>query len=107
MPRNIMSPAESHSEPLGRVKTDASRDFPARVIFDHGLLPLETGSPDRLSFALADPHAPGISSLIYFLAQKPVEWATAPAEEIASQIKTHFGVGADTIHQMMGDTQWQ
>ena len=105
-----MNPADSHSDltgGIGRVKTDASRDYPARVIYDHGLLPLEPGSPDRVAFATADPHAPGIGSLVYFLAQKPVEWTVAPLEEIASQIKTHFGVGADTIQQMMGETQWQ
>ena len=95
------------AEAIGHVKTDASRDYPARVIFEHGLLPLETGSPDRVAFASADPHAPGLGALVHFLAQKPVDWTIAPAEEIAHQIKTHFGVGADTIQQMMGETQWQ
>lgn len=106
-----MSPTGSHSnapiEGLGRVKTELSREIPARVVYDHGLLPLETGAADRLAFASADPHAPGIGSLVYFLGQKPVEWTVAPPEEITQQIKAHFGVGADTIQQMMGDTQWQ
>jgi len=108
-----VSPTGSPSNPagspegIGRVKTDASRDYPARVIYDHGLLPLETGSADRVAFATADPHAPGIGSLVYFLAQKPVQWTVAQPEEIAAQIKSHFGVGADTIQQMMGESQWQ
>jgi type II secretory ATPase GspE/PulE/Tfp pilus assembly ATPase PilB-like protein len=97
---------ESHRG-LGKVRTEPPKGIPGRVVFDHALLPLETANDERISLAASDPYAPGVASLMNFLGQKPVDWTVASPEEITSQIKSHYGVGADTIHQMMGDTHWQ
>ncbi|MBV9463038.1 MAG: type II/IV secretion system protein, partial [Verrucomicrobiae bacterium] len=95
------------ADQLAGVQPEMVKDVPARIIFDHALLPLASERPETLSLACADPFTPGVAGLVNFLAARPVQWTAAPAEEVAAQIKTHFGVGADTIHQMMGERAWQ
>ena len=88
---------------LSTVKFDpkALEALPPKLVFRKEIIPVRRDN-NSLTVATSDPfdlYAFDELRLMTGLEIKPV---LAPAEEIAKFIKTHFGVGGDTIDEMMG-----
>ncbi len=76
--------------------------LPTATVFRFEVFPVALES-DALRVATADPFRPGLADALRLAAGRPVRFALAPAAEIARAIKTHYGVGADTLDQILRD----
>ena len=89
---------------LSKVTIDSQvlRLLPSKLIYRQGVLPIER-SDGRLVVATSNPLDLYILDELAALTGLEVEPVLALREEIAKLIRTHFGVGGETIDRMVAD----
>ncbi len=90
---------------LADVKIDVEtlRALPRRLVFRRGLVPLKK-SNGTLRLATSDPFDLYSIDEIRMLTGLEIEPVLAPAEEIQKVIKAYYGVGGETVDEMMDST---
>ena len=90
---------------LADVKIDVEtlRALPRRLVFRRGLVPLKK-SNGTLRLATSDPFDLYSIDEIRMLTGLEIEPVLAPAEEIEKVIKAYYGVGGETVDEMMDST---
>ncbi|MCX5661963.1 MAG: type II secretion system ATPase GspE [Planctomycetota bacterium] len=83
------------------IDTDALRSLPAKLIFRKRIVPVARHN-GSLTIATSDPFDLYAFDEVRLLTGLQVEPALATESEIDKLIKRHFGVGGDTIDQMVG-----
>jgi len=83
------------------VDVETLRSLPAKLVYRKNLIPIsrENGT---LKVATSDPYDLYAFDELRLLTNLEIQPVLAPAEEIRKLIKAHYGVGGDTIDQMMG-----
>ncbi|MDD2710644.1 MAG: GspE/PulE family protein [Verrucomicrobiae bacterium] len=83
-----------------------SPEFPRRLIFERQVLPLEE-TDGTVTLMTSHPRDPYAVSLLAYLLQKEIVWEEADEKTVAKLIKEHYGVGAATMHEMLGQEEWR
>ncbi len=76
------------------------------MIFEKHVLPI---AEDERRITLLTPQScpAAATAILTYLLQKEIAWVTAEEKLILKLIKEHYGVGADTLHAMLGQEEWQ
>jgi type II secretion system protein E len=82
------------------VDVETLRSLPARLLYRKNLIPIGRDN-GMLKVATSDPYDLYAFDELRLLTNLEVQPVLAPAEEIRKLIKAHYGVGGDTIDQMM------
>ena len=82
------------------VDVETLRALPAKLVYRKNLLPISR-SNGTLKVATSDPYDLYAFDELRLLTNLEVQPVLAPAEEIRKLIRAHYGVGGDTIDQMM------
>jgi len=84
------------------IPPEARQKISTKVAFQHLVMPtrLENGT---LQVAVSNPFDTALLNAVQFDAQRPVEFALAPKDEIAKALKKYYGVGAETLDEMKED----
>lgn len=83
-----------------------SKNFPRRLIYERQILPVaETDS--QIVVATSSPDDPDVIRLLTYLLQKEILWVTVDRKNILNWIKSHYGIGSDTIDAMMEQEEWR
>jgi type II secretory ATPase GspE/PulE/Tfp pilus assembly ATPase PilB-like protein len=83
-----------------------SKNFPRKMIFERHVLPIEE-TDTHITIVTAVPNQPAISSMLTYMLQKEILWVQADEKNLVKLIKDYYGVGADTLHAMMNQEEWQ
>jgi general secretion pathway protein E/type IV pilus assembly protein PilB len=83
------------------IDTETLRILPAKLVYRKHLVPVSR-KDGQLTVATSDPFDLYAFDEIRLLTNLEVRPVLAPADEIAKIIKTHYGVGGDTIDEMIG-----
>jgi type II secretory ATPase GspE/PulE/Tfp pilus assembly ATPase PilB-like protein len=83
-----------------------SKAFPRRLIFERHVLPIEE-TENQITVVTAHPNNPITSAILTYFVQKEIAWVHLDEENILKLIKENYGVGADTLHAMLGQEEWQ
>jgi general secretion pathway protein E/type IV pilus assembly protein PilB len=89
-----------------KIDVDILRSLPPKLVFRRGLVPLEKTN-GLLRVATADPFDLYALDEMRLLTGLEVEPVLAPSGEIDKIIKTYYGVGGDTVEQMMDSADLQ
>ena len=83
-----------------KIDVETLRSLPARLVYRKKLVPVarENG---KLTVATCDPYDLYAFDELRLLTGLEIEPALSPAEEISKVIKAHYGVGGDTVDEMM------
>ncbi len=84
------------------VDVETLRSLPAKLVYRKKLVPLARQN-GRMTVATSDPYDLYAFDELRLLTGLEVEPVLAPAEDIDKIIKTHYGVGGDTVDEMMSD----
>ena len=76
--------------------------LPARLVFQYNVVPVSL-LPDLIEIATSDPFNTGMADGLRLGVGMPVRLLLAPREEIGKFARKHYGVGADTLDQLMQD----
>jgi general secretion pathway protein E/type IV pilus assembly protein PilB len=76
--------------------------FPARVLLDKHVIPLDGGNGDLLT-VMSSPFDTSAIDELRLATGKDFQMALAPLEDIDRCIKQHLGVGADTVQSMISE----
>ena len=82
------------------VDLETLRLLPAKLVYRKNLIPLSREN-GRLTVATSDPFDLYAFDELRLLTSLEVQPVLAPADEIRKLIKTHYGVGGDTLDEMM------
>ncbi len=85
-----------------QIDSELLREFPARLLLAHGLLPLRADGEAVLVASSRLFQTTGIDEL-RLATGRELRVALAPALEIARCLRQHLGVGADTVQSMVSD----
>ena len=93
-------------ERLGGAKIEAEclARLPTKAIFQYDVVPIRIDGP-VLVIAINDPFVPGILDALRLAAGGRVRLVLSPARDIADAAKAFYGVGADTLDQMIADDE--
>ncbi len=91
-------------EKLGRFQP--SKVFPRRMIFERHVIPVDE-SDRQIMVVTSNPHDPMIAGMLTYIMQKEIAWVQVDEKNILKLIKDHYGVGADTLHAMLDQEEWQ
>ena len=83
------------------VDVDTLRRLPAKLLYRKNLVPISRDN-GVLTVATSDPYDLYVFDELRLLTGLSVQPALAPEEEIAKAIRKHYGVGGDTVEDMMG-----
>lgn len=75
--------------------------LPARVVFKQQVVPIELRD-GVLVVATSDPFDLSALDELRLVTGNPIELVLADEEELRQFIRTHYGVGGDTLHEMAG-----
>jgi general secretion pathway protein E/type IV pilus assembly protein PilB len=84
-----------------KVDVDTLRRLPAKLLYRKNLVPIARDD-GTLTVATSDPYDLYVFDELRLLTGLSVQPALAPEEDIAKVIKKHYGVGGDTVEDMMG-----
>ncbi len=89
---------------LPNIKIDAEtlRSLPAKLVYKKKLIPISREA-GHMTVATSDPYNLYAFDELRLLTGLEVQPVLAPAEEIEKVIREHYGVGGDTIDEMMSD----
>jgi len=87
---------------LSEVEVDVEllRSLPAKLVYRKNLVPVSR-TDGTLTVATSDPYDLYVFDELRLLTGLSIQPALAPEEEIAKIIKAHYGVGGDTIDEMI------
>lgn len=83
------------------VAPEVTQLIPARVVFKQQVVPIELRD-GVLVVATSDPFDLSALDELRLVAGSPIELVLADEEELRQLIRTHYGVGGDTLHEMAG-----
>ena len=83
------------------IDSETLRSLPSKFVFRKRLIPLSMEN-STLRVATSDPFDMNVFDDIRLLTGLNVRPMLAPAEEIEKVIKSHYGVGGDTVDEMVG-----
>jgi general secretion pathway protein E/type IV pilus assembly protein PilB len=84
-----------------QVDVETLRRLPAKLLYRKNLVPIARDD-GTLTVATSDPYDLYVFDELRLLTGLSVQPALAPEEDIAKVIKKHYGVGGDTVEDMMG-----
>ncbi|MFO8014430.1 MAG: type II secretion system ATPase GspE [Phycisphaerae bacterium] len=84
-----------------QVDVDTLRRLPAKLLYRKNLVPIARDD-GTLTVATSDPYDLYVFDELRLLTGLSVQPALAAEEDIAKVIKKHYGVGGDTVEDMMG-----
>ncbi len=87
-----------------RIDVETLRTLPAKLVYRKHLVPVSRRN-GTLTLATSDPFDLYAFDEVRLLTGLEVQPVLAPLEEIDKVIKAHYGVGGDTIDEMMGTTE--
>ncbi len=83
---------------------EAIEALPAKVVFQYRVVPWELEENGTvLRVATCDPFAPGLTDALRLACHQRVRLALATAQDIETAAKRFYGVGAETLEQMIQD----
>ena len=87
------------------VDDDVLKTIPPQIVFRQRCVPIEkrpasNGSPGALRVATADPFDLSVFDELRLMVGCPIELVLAEEEELRNFIRTHYGVGGDTLEAM-------
>jgi len=82
------------------VDVETLRNMPAKLVYRKNLVPISR-SDGTLTVATSDPYDLYVFDELRLLTGLSIQPALAPEDEIAEVIKKHYGVGGDTIDEMI------
>ncbi len=82
------------------VDVETLRNLPAKLVYRKNLVPISR-SDGTLTVATSDPYDLYVFDELRLLTGLSIQPALAPEDEIAEVIKKHYGVGGDTIDEMI------
>ena len=83
------------------VEPEVIEALPARVVFKQQVAPVEKRD-GTLVVATSDPFEMSALDELRLVAGCPVEFVLADEDDLRRFIRTHYGVGGDTLHEMAG-----
>jgi len=83
------------------VDVETLRNLPAKLLYRKNLVPIARND-GTLTVATSDPYDLYVFDELRLLTGLSVQPVLAPQEEIAEVIKKYYGVGGDTVEDMMG-----
>lgn len=97
--------------PFFRLKeTEIERDvlerLPPKAVFQYNVIPV-TFENGVLQVAASDPFLPGLVDSLRLAAGSRVKLSLSPSDDISQAAKTFYGVGAETVDQMMQDDRFE
>ncbi len=86
------------------IETTVLEKLPTKAVFQHNVLPvaIENGV---LLVAASDPFSPGLTDALRLASGMRVRLVLATAADIARTAKKRYGVGAETVEQLMQDNR--
>jgi general secretion pathway protein E len=84
------------------IEVEMLRAMPAKLVHRRGLIPVEK-TDETLKVATSDPHDVYAFDELRMMTGLKVEPVLAPQSEIDRLIKKHYGVGGDTIGELIDD----
>ncbi|MBS3820398.1 MAG: type II/IV secretion system protein [Planctomycetes bacterium] len=84
------------------IDVETLRSLPAKLVYRKKLVPLSRQN-GRMIVATSDPYDLYAFDELRLMTGVEVEPVLAPPEDIDKVIKTHYGVGGDTVDEMMSD----
>lgn len=87
------------------VSDEVLKSIPPQIVFRQKCVPIErrpasNGSPGALRVATADPFDLSVFDELRLMVGCPIELVLAEEEELRNFIRTHYGVGGDTLEAM-------
>ena len=76
--------------------------LPTKVVFQYKVLPISADN-GALRVATTDPFVPGMMDALRLASGKRIQWALSVEADITNAAKNLYGVGADTLDQMIRD----
>jgi general secretion pathway protein E/type IV pilus assembly protein PilB len=88
----------------GTIETTVLEKLPTKAVFQHNVLPvaIENGV---LIVAASDPFSPGLTDALRLASGMRIKLVLATAPDIARTAKKRYGVGAETVEQLMQDNR--
>ncbi len=83
------------------IDVETLRSLPAKLVYRKGLVPVSR-TDGTLTVATSDPFDLYAFDELRLLTGLTIQPALAPEEEIRKVIKAHYGVGGDTVDEMVG-----
>jgi general secretion pathway protein E/type IV pilus assembly protein PilB len=86
------------------IETTVLEKLPTKAVFQHNVLPLaiENG---MLQVAASDPFSPGLTDALRLASGMRIRLVLAAGPDIARTAKKRYGVGAETVEQLMQDNR--
>ena len=75
--------------------------LPPRAVFQYNVTPLETDEEGALLVAVSDPFVPELVDALRLAAERRIRLVLSPVDDVAATAKRFYGVGAETLDQMM------
>ena len=84
------------------IESDVLRSLPTKAVFQYRVVPvaIEAG---RLLVATRDPFQPGLAEALRLASGRRIRFALSPGKELDDAAKGFYGVGGETIEQMMAE----
>ena len=82
------------------------KEFPRQMIFERHILPVDQND-HQITVVTARPNDPFMAAILTYMMQKEIIWVSLEEESILKLIKENYGVGADTLHAMLSQEEWQ
>ncbi|HAS81573.1 MAG TPA: hypothetical protein DCS43_02560, partial [Verrucomicrobia bacterium] len=88
------------------IERDVLDRLPPKAVFQYNVIPVafEKGI---LQVAISDPFLPGLMDSLRMAAGCRVKLSLSPSDDISQAAKTFYGVGAETVDQMMQDDRFE
>ncbi len=102
--------AEVLQMPFLRLKeTEIGRDIlerlPPKAVFQYNVIPVAF-SNGALQVAVSDPFLPGLVDSLRLAANARIKLSLSPSDDIGQAAKAFYGIGAETVDQMMQDDRF-
>ncbi len=84
------------------IDTVVLQRLPTKAVFQYNVIPISEEN-NCLRVATNDPFSPGLLDALRLASGKRIRLALSPSNDIAKASKKFYGVGADTVEQMIQD----
>ncbi len=88
------------------INRDILNRLPPKAVFQYHVIPVAFAS-DALQVAVSDPFLPGLVDSLRLAANSRIKLSLSPSDDIAQAAKAFYGVGAETVDQMMQDDRFE
>ncbi len=88
------------------IAQDVLQRLPPKAVFQYNVIPMAVEN-GVLQVAAADPFVPGLVDSLRLASGLRVKLALSPSDDISQASKAFYGVGAETVDQMMQDDRFE